>query len=61
MIGYRDLAKLVIAIELTPTDRAGAPPPLSLTLRCQKPLLSDCQLTRRPPPKFHDDPGILHA
>ena len=43
IIGYRDLAKLVIAIERH-ADRASSPPrPLSLTLRRQKPLLSDCQ------------------
>ena len=34
----------------------------SLTLRCQTPLLSDCQFTWRPPPRFHDDRRILsHA
>jgi hypothetical protein len=43
IIGYRNLAKLVIAIDATPTASSSPPPPLSPTLRCQKPLLSDCQ------------------
>ena len=59
IIGYRDLATLVIAIERHAARTAQRPRPLSLTLRCQKPLLSDCQFTWRPPPKFHDDPDIL--
>ena len=63
IIGYRDLAKLVIAIERH-ADRvnlatAPPPPPSRLTLRCQKSLPSDYQFTWRPPPKFHDDPDIL--
>ena len=61
IIGYRDLAKLVIAIERHAARTAQrSPRPLSLTPRCQKPLLSDRQSnTWRPPPKFHDDPDIL--
>ena len=43
IIGYRDLATLVIAIERHAARTAQPPRPLSLTLRCQKPLLSDCQ------------------
>ena len=60
IIGYRDLAKLVIAIERH-ADRVklATRRPLPLTLRCQKPLLSDRQSHVEPPPKFHDDPDIL--
>ena len=44
IIGYRDLAKLVIAIERHAARAAlPSPAPLSLTPKCQKPLLSDCQ------------------
>ena len=42
IIGYRDLATLVIAIERHAARPPSAPRPLSPTLRCQKPLLSDC-------------------
>ena len=49
IIGYRDLAKLVIAIERHAARLTHAAEPLSLTLRCQKPLPSDRQSTWRPP------------
>ena len=58
IVGYRHLAKLVIAIERH-VARVSLQPRLSLTPKCHNPLLSDCQLTRRPPPKFHDNSDIL--
>ena len=60
IIGYRDLAKLVIAIERH-ADRVTLPSAEQCHShrQCHKPLLSDCQSTWRPPPKFHDDPDIL--
>ena len=61
IIGYCDLAKLVVAMERH-ADRAKSAPadPLSpLTLSRQKPLLSDSQFTSWPPPTIHDDPAIL--
>ena len=56
IIGYRDLAKLVIAIErhaiLAARRRT------TTARRSPSPLPSDRQ-PRRSPPKFHDDPDIL--
>jgi hypothetical protein len=55
IIGYRDLAKLVIAIE----RHAILPPPRTPTARrSPSPLPSDRQ-PRGSPSKFHDDPDIL--
>ena len=59
IIGYRNLAKLVIAIERHATASTRPPPLSPLTLSRQKPLLSDCRPTWRPPPNFHDDSNIL--
>ena len=42
-------------------DQLSDPRPLSLTLRCQKPLLSDCQSHVEAAAKFHDDPDILRG
>jgi hypothetical protein len=52
IIGYRDLATLVIAVERHALRAAPNTP------RPQGPLPSDRQ-PRRSPPKFHDDPDIL--
>ena len=62
IIGYRDLAKLVIAIERH-ADRA------KLAHRDHRHAHSGARSrycltvnhTWRPPPKFHDDPDILNA
>ena len=61
IIGYRDLAKLVIAIErhAARTAQRSSTTVTVLTLKCQKPLLCDCQSHVETAAKFHDDPDIL--
>ena len=61
IIGYRDLAKLVIAIERH-ADRVKLDPgPASLTLTGRRSRYCLTVNPWRPPPKFHDDPDILAA
>ena len=43
IIGYRNLAKFVIAIERHADPSSSPPRALSQTLRCRTPLPSDCQ------------------
>ncbi len=57
IIGYRELAKLVIAVERHATLAA---PRTSTAPRSPSPLPSDRQLSGSPS-KFHDDPDILYG
>ena len=60
IIGYRDLAKLVIAIERHAARVKLDDAPTTVThTDSLEPLLSNCQSRGGPPPKFHDDPDIL--
>ena len=56
IIGYRDLADVVIAVERHAVH--AAPKTTPTATRLPSPLPSDSQ-RRRSPSKFHDDPDIL--